>query len=369
MSKNHVARFPSLVVRAQELEPIGEFALTQATYLRPNVEDVAHLDALLRKHQIGVVAHFYMDPELQGVLAGCSHPHIHVSDSLVMADRAVGMAKAGARAVVVLGVDFMSEGVRAMLDAAGFAHVPVYRLATEAIGCSLAEAADSKEYGAFLALAARRPRSLHVTYINTSLRLKAKADALVPTITCTSSNVVRTVLTAFAQMPEAHVWFGPDTYMGRNLQMLFESLLFMPEEEIRRLHPSHTQQTVHDFLPRFHVFDRGNCVVHNLFGGSVVEKVRTHYQEAFVAAHLEVPGEMFQLAMERAQTGRGVVGSTSQILEFIRCTVRRNLDCPQDDRLTFVLGTEAGMITSIVRETQKLLQGATERLEVEIVFP
>ena len=36
--------------------------------------------------------------------------------------------------------------------------------------------------------------ALHVVYINTSLRTKALAHAAVPTITCTSSNVVQTVL-------------------------------------------------------------------------------------------------------------------------------------------------------------------------------
>jgi quinolinate synthase len=37
-------------------------------------------------------------------------------------------------------------------------------------------------------------------YINTSIVTKAEAQALVPTITCTSSNVVQTVLQAFAQV-------------------------------------------------------------------------------------------------------------------------------------------------------------------------
>ena len=46
-------------------------------------------------------------------------PHIAISDSLAMADTAVKMAEEGVKAVVVLGVDFMSENVRAVLDAAG----------------------------------------------------------------------------------------------------------------------------------------------------------------------------------------------------------------------------------------------------------
>src|SRR5690606_17035630 len=120
------------------------------------------------------------------------------------------MAEAGVGTVVVLGVDFMSENVRAMLDAAGHQGVDVYRVASDPIGCSLAASADALAYGAYLTRASHQPRSLHVVYINTSLEVKARAHALVPTITCTSSNVVKTVLQAFAQIEDLHVWFGPD---------------------------------------------------------------------------------------------------------------------------------------------------------------
>ena len=74
-----------------------------------------------------MVAHFYMDPEVQGVLAAAQArwPHIHISDSLVMADSAVEMAEGGCQAVTVLGVDFMSENVRAILDEAGYKDVQV----------------------------------------------------------------------------------------------------------------------------------------------------------------------------------------------------------------------------------------------------
>lgn len=177
----------------------------------------------------------------------------------------------------MLGVDFMSENVRAILDEAGHTDVAVYRMDAADIGCSLAEAAESPAYEAYLAEAGATPNSLHVgaarwlpergraadlkrvlqhrplwlarvlprptcwprggeaapearpappphahtrhhmqdanhstshpfpvtpqvVYINTSLRTKALAHRDVPTITCTSSNVVQTVLTAFAQV-------------------------------------------------------------------------------------------------------------------------------------------------------------------------
>ena len=115
---------------------------------------------MLTAKRIGVVAHFYMDPQVQGVLTSAAErwPHIHISDSLVMADSAVRMAEAGCRAIAVLGVDFMSENVRAILDEAGHAGVDVYRMAPSDIGCSLAEAAEAPAYSAYLGVGNPKPR-------------------------------------------------------------------------------------------------------------------------------------------------------------------------------------------------------------------
>jgi quinolinate synthase len=362
--------FPSLRILEDRLEAEGAFAEAQAEFLRPDPALVSALDALLEAKRIGVVAHFYMDAQLQGVLASCRWPHIGISDSLVMADRAVAFAQAGCRSIVVLGVDFMSENARAMLDAAGFAHVPVYRVAAAPIGCSLAAAADTLAYHAWLTQAARTPRSLHVVYINTSLRTKARSHATLPTITCTSSNVVQTVLAAFAEIPGVHVFFGPDTYMGRNLAHLFESLADMDDETIRRIHPAHGRASVRAVRERFHFFEQGHCIVHHLFGADVVRRVRAEESDSFITAHLEVPGEMFQLALEARAADRGVVGSTSDILRFISRKVREAAEAGGGRTLRFVLGTEAGMITSIVRDAQKTLRAhAGSQIAVEIVFP
>lgn len=42
--------------------------------------------------------------------------------------------------------------------------------------------------------------------------------------------------------------------------------------------------------------------MHHLFGGETCDIVRRAYGDAYLAAHFEVPGEMFSLAME---VGRG----------------------------------------------------------------
>ena len=183
--------------------PQGAFAEAQAQFLRPDEAAVERLAAELRDKKMGVVAHFYMDPQVglltfhwlgclraelragpepvtrtaagagrasaswqlscrtpeaatcayarahplaaapcpppsqvQGVLsaAAARWPHIHISDSLVMADAAVKMAEAGCEAVAVLGVDFMSENVRAILDEAGHTGVKV-RLIVRGLVC------------------------------------------------------------------------------------------------------------------------------------------------------------------------------------------------------------------------------------------
>jgi len=362
-----MAAFPSLRITRDALEPRGAFAEAQAAYLDPDEATVARVDRALARHGVGVVAHFYMGPELQGVLGRCRWPHVHVADSLAMADSAVRMAQAGVRAIAVAGVDFMSENVRAVLDAAGFGGVPVLRLADGRIGCSLAEAAEAPAYGAFLAQAARRPRALHVIYINTSLRTKARAHALLPTITCTSSNVVQTVLRAAAAIDDVEIFYGPDTYMGDNLRVLLERFAAMDEDSFERAFAGVPHAAVRSLAGRFHPFQQGNCVVHHLFGADVVAQVRRDHADALLTAHLEVPGEMFALAAAAATEGRGVVGSTSNILEFLVDQVRRRAH--GRGAVEAVLGTEAGMITAIVRAVQAELRAQNSELALDVVFP
>ncbi len=386
------APFPSLTVRANGTTAQGSFAQAQSGWLNPSTEQVAALRASLDETLAGIVAHYYMDVELQSVLYACQHPRVHVSDSLLMADKAVQMVESGARAIVVLGVDFMAENARAMLDAAGHEDVPVLRVDTRAIGCSLAAAAESLAYGAWLTKARDRAReegsrALHVVYINTSLRTKAQAHTLVPTITCTSSNVVATVLQAFAQEPQLRVYFGPDTYMGENLARLFRRLAESDRETVQALHPQHTPETIAALVERFDYFRQGNCVVHHMFDARVSAKVEHDYPDAHVTAHLEVPGPMFELGLSRQIAGKGVVGSTSDILRYIKRVVvetfspahatstsapARNIPSRPHgkgrERPVFVLGTEASMIAAIVREMQVQLRAVPTAPDTDVAF-
>ncbi|XP_058093726.1 quinolinate synthase, chloroplastic [Magnolia sinica] len=374
--KQPLEPFPSLIITADEIHAKGSYAEAQAKFLFPDELKVKELVNLLKEKRIGIVAHFYMDPEVQGVLTAAKKqwPHIYISDSLIMADMAVKMAEAGCQYITVLGVDFMSENVRAILDQAGFEKVGVYRMSNERIGCSLADAAASPTYMNFLEAASISPPSLHVIYINTSLETKAQAHELVPTITCTSSNVVPTVLQAFAEIPDLNIWYGPDSYMGANIAELFRQMASMSNEEIAAVHPRHDRKSIKSLLPRMHYYQDGTCIVHDLFGHEVVKKIHEMYCDAFLTAHFEVPGEMFSLAMEAKRRGMGVVGSTSNILDFIKQKVQEALDRNLDDHLQFVLGTESGMVTSIVAAVRGILhsgESSTRRgkVNIEIVFP
>jgi len=367
MSSVSLQPFPSLTIREEALIPLGTFAEVQAKFLQPDMEAVDELNHLLKVKKVGVVAHFYMDPELQGILKACDWPHIKVADSLLMGDYAVEMASDGVENIVVLGVDFMSENVQAILRANGF-DIPVYRCSEKSIGCSLAESAEGLNYAAYLTKASKVPNALHVIYINTSLLTKASSHSLVPTITCTSSNVVQTILQAYAQIPGCHVFFGPDTYMGENLKRLFNYMANnMTNKEISVVHPDHDRESIKDLLSRFDYFFQGICVVHHMFGQKVVERVRIQHPTAYHTAHFEVPGEMFELAMEAQQKNQGVVGSTSGILEFIVEKVR---NAKTNSKLQFVLGTEAGMITPVVQAVQEVLSTKKgSNIEAEIIFP
>ena len=295
-----------------------------------------------------------------------------------MGDDAVKMIEENnITSIACLGVDFMAESASAILDRNGHGDVPVYRATAQSIGCSLEASAETDAYEAWLRKASNDPNpSLHVIYINTSLETKAVSASIIPTITCTSSNVIRTILQASSQIgPELRIFFGPDTYMGENLLSYFSQIIDHPswtDEKIKHdLHADHTNETLSKLRDNINVFPSGNCVVHHMFGSDVVGHVKQHYNDAYITAHLEVPSEMFNIAMSKSIEDKGVVGSTSDILKFISNKVQQYSESEslKKERLQFVLGTEAGMVTSIVRNVQDILSRHKNNIEAEIIFP
>ena len=126
--------FPSLSITSKNLIPKGSYAERQAEYLNPDQDRIFSINKMLEQKKVGLVAHFYMDAELQGVISRCNPNHIYIADSLAMGQAAINQAKSGMEKIVVLGVDFMTENVRALLDRSGFEYLPVYKLSNKKIG-------------------------------------------------------------------------------------------------------------------------------------------------------------------------------------------------------------------------------------------
>lgn len=364
-----VNQFPSLVISADKFTPKGSYAEKQAEFLKPDLSIVNKIDNVLKQKKIAINAHFYMDAELQGIITACKTPNsVFIADSLAMADQAVKQVKAGFKSVAVLGVDFMSANTRAILTKEGFSNIPVYKMSSKPIGCSLAEAAEKPVYESYLLSSKKKAGNcpiVNLVYINTSLASKAMAQSIIPTISCTSANVLRSVLQIAAQKPDCKICYGPDTYMGNNLEVMLKHLSTLSDAEIKKYHPQHNKETIKNTLKNFSYFKNGNCVVHHMFGEKVVKNIRENYNDAYVTAHFEVPGPMFKLAMEKINENSGTVGSTSDILNFILNKVKES-----DESFKVVLGTESGMITKLAQMIQTTLKNNGKKNQsVEVIFP
>jgi quinolinate synthase len=223
-----------------------------------------------------------------------------------MADAAVKMAAAGVRRVIVLGVDFMSENVRAMLDAAGFmARVECYRVASEPIGCSLAESAESRAYEAYLASAPpRRARSTWSTSTpacDEGARPGDRADDHLHVVQRRADRAAG--LRAGRRSPRV---VRAGHLHGPNLARCSASSWPMLDDEtiaastprtIARARPSPCSSA-------FTTSSRAICIVHHMFGADRRRhRSRATTATAFVTAHLEVPGEMFELRPRGAAPG------------------------------------------------------------------
>ncbi len=57
------------------------------------------------------------------------------------------------------------------------------------------------------------------------------------------------------------------------------------------------------------MYPGGECIIHYMFGTSVVDAEEREYPNPYVTAHLKVPGEMFCIALRKSLLDEGVVGS------------------------------------------------------------
>ncbi len=221
-----------------------------------------------------ILAHYYVDGEIQDVAD-------YVGDSLALAQTAAAKG-ADADIIVMCGVNFMGETVK-MLCPDKTLLVP-----DDNAGCTLASGCPAEKLRSFIA---EHPGHTVVSYVNTTLAVKALSDLLV-----TSSNAVKIVDSLAA---DEKIIFGPDRNLGRYIM----------------------EQTGRDMV----LWD-ASCYVHSRFDPEGILRVKAQHPGAKVLVHPECPKAVVDLADK--------VGSTKALLDYSAA----------DSATTFIVATEKGIL-------------------------
>jgi quinolinate synthase len=218
---------------------------------------IAKIKALLAEKNAVMIAHYYVDDELQALAEQTGG---YVSDSLDMANFG---AKHAAETLVVCGVRFMGETAK-ILSPEKTVIMP-----TLEAECSLDLSCPIEAFSAFCD---QHPDREVVVYANTSVEVKARADWIV-----TSSNAIQIVEALKAQGKKI-IW-GPDRHLGQYIK----------------------NKTKADMI-----LWQGHCVVHDEFKLYELEQLMKQYPDAEVLVHPESPEAVIAKA--------DFVGSTKQII-------------------------------------------------------
>ena len=217
----------------------------------------ARIKRLLKEKNAVLVAHYYVDPDLQDLAeetGGC------VSDSLEMARFGRDHP---ARTLVVAGVRFMGETSKILSPDKTVLMPDLDATCSLDLGCPEDE---------FVRFCDAHPDRTVVVYANTSAAVKARADWMV-----TSSIGLKIVAHLHAQGKK--ILWAPDKHLGGYIQ----------------------KQTGADML-----LWQGSCLVHDEFKGVELELLKAQYPNAKILVHPESPANVVALA--------DVVGSTTQII-------------------------------------------------------
>ncbi len=234
------------------------WARTPAT---PSPEEKAALKdrirALLKQREAVLVAHYYVDGELQDLAeetGGC------VSDSLEMARFGRDHP---AKTLVVAGVRFMGETAKILSPEKTILMPDLDATCSLDLGCPIEE---------FDAFCDAHPDRTVVVYANTSAAVKARADWMV-----TSS--IGLDIVAHLHAEGKKILWAPDRHLGSYIQ----------------------KKTGADML-----LWQGSCLVHDEFKGIELDLLKAEHPEAKVLVHPESPANVVALA--------DVVGSTTQLI-------------------------------------------------------
>ncbi|THC46806.1 quinolinate synthase NadA [Massilia sp. Mn16-1_5] len=212
---------------------------------------------LLKEKEAVLVAHYYVDPELQDLAeetGGC------VSDSLEMARFGRDHP---AKTLVVAGVRFMGETAKILSPEKTILMPDLEATCSLDLGCPADE---------FAAFCDQHPDRTVVVYANTSAAVKARADWMV------TSSIGLDIVKHLHEQGKKILW-APDRHLGSYIQ----------------------KQTGADML-----LWQGSCIVHDEFKGIELDLLKAEYPDAKVLVHPESPANVVAQA--------DVVGSTTQLI-------------------------------------------------------
>jgi quinolinate synthase len=233
---------------------------------------------LKKQRKAILLAHHYQESEIQE-LADV------IGDSLELSRKARDFE---GEVIAFCGVWFMAETAK-VLNPGRIVVVP-----DREASCSLVESCPVEPIREFRR---RNPDHVIVSYINTSIEVKAESDIL-----CTSRNAVKIVNSIPAEKP---ILFLPDVNLGNYVK----------------------RQTGRENMKIW----QGACIVHATFPARRLAEARIEHPGAVVVAHPECPESVLAMA--------DFVGSTSAIIEYCASS-------PADE---FIVMTESGVNHSLLR--------------------
>ncbi len=233
---------------------------------------------LRREKRAMILAHHYQESEIQEIADA-------IGDSLELSRKALEF---DGDVIAFCGVKFMAETAK-VLNPTRTVVLPDIEA-----GCSLVDACPADQVRAFKA---KNPDYVIVSYINTSVEVKAESNIL-----CTSSNAVKIVNSIPAEKP---ILFLPDVNLGNYVK----------------------KETGRENMKIW----QGACIVHATFPARRVTQAKFDHPNAAVAAHPECPQDVLAMA--------DFIGSTSKIIDW--CTD------PSNPAQEFIVMTESGVTHSL----------------------
>lgn len=226
-----------------------------------------------------ILAHYYQQGPIQDIAD-------HIGDSLALAQYASTLKDA--KIIVLCGVHFMGETAK-LLCPDKKVLVP-----DAAAGCSLADSCPADEFAKFIE---KHPGHTVVSYVNTSVGVKALTDILV-----TSGNARKIIDSLPA---DAKIIFGPDRNLGNYINSV---------------------------TGREMVLWDGACHVHEKFSVEKIAELKKEHPQAKVLVHPECKRPVVLLADK--------VGSTAALLAYAK----------ESDATEFIVATESGILHQMQKD-------------------